>query len=59
VLIVHADPSLRAHLQHHRLIGVIGGGHILDTLRDAMATIQEQRVLSASGSSTVRGEHRQ
>jgi sulfate permease, SulP family len=44
LLIVHAESSLRADLQRHRLVDVIGADHVLDTLREALAAIDGQRV---------------
>ena len=46
LLIVHAESSLRADLQRHRLVDVIGADHILDTLHEALAAIDGQRVHS-------------
>ncbi len=47
LLLVHAQSSLRADLDRHRLIDVIGADHIFDTLREALAMIRGQRVLAA------------
>lgn len=39
LLLVHADSSLRADLQRHRLSGLIGTDHIFDTWHEALAAI--------------------
>lgn len=44
LLFVHAESSLQADLQRHRLMDVIGADHIFDTLREALAALDEQRV---------------
>ena len=44
LLFVHTESSLRADLQRHRLIDVVGADHIFDTLREALAAIGGQRV---------------
>lgn len=44
LLFAHADASLRADLERHRVIDVIGADHVFDTLRDALAAVREQRV---------------
>ncbi len=53
LLLVHAESSLRADLQRHRLIEVIGADHIFDTLRETLAAISEQRVHPVPGSNPV------
>jgi MFS superfamily sulfate permease-like transporter len=47
LLFVHTESSLRADLERHRLLDVIGAGRIFDTLRDALAAIRERRVPDA------------
>jgi len=44
LLLVHADSSLRADLQRHRLIGLIGADHIFDTWHEALAAIHQHTV---------------
>jgi SulP family sulfate permease len=44
LVLVHTESSLRADLQRHRLSDIIGADHIFDTLREALATIDGQRV---------------
>jgi SulP family sulfate permease len=44
LLLVHAESSLQADLERHRLIDVIGADHVFETLRDALAAVREQRV---------------
>jgi MFS superfamily sulfate permease-like transporter len=39
LVLVHADASLRADLQRHRLTDVIGADHVFDTLHQALAAI--------------------
>jgi sulfate permease, SulP family len=52
MLFVHAEWSLRDDLRRHRLLDVIGADHIFDTLREALAAIDEQRVHPPSSSQT-------
>jgi MFS superfamily sulfate permease-like transporter len=42
VLLVHAQASLLADLDRHRLIEVIGADHIFATLHEALAMIRGQ-----------------
>jgi SulP family sulfate permease len=44
LLFVHAESSLRADLERHRLLDVIGADHVFDTLREALAAIRDRRV---------------
>ncbi|HTW88732.1 MAG TPA: SulP family inorganic anion transporter [Candidatus Binataceae bacterium] len=44
LVLVHAGPSLRADLRRHRLTDVIGSDHIFETLHEALAAINGQRV---------------
>ena len=44
LLLVHAEASLQADLERHRLIDVIGVDHVFGTLREALAAVREQRV---------------
>ena len=44
LVLVHAQSSLRADLDRHRLTDIIGGDHVFDTLREALAAIRGQRV---------------
>jgi len=44
LVLVHAQSSLRADLDRHRLTDVIGPNHVFDTLHEALAAIREQRV---------------
>ena len=44
LVLVHAEASLRADLQRHRLTDVIGTDHIFDTLREALTEIGGQRI---------------
>ena len=44
LLVVHAESSLQADLERHRVMDVIGADRIIDTLREALAAIREQRV---------------
>ncbi len=40
LVLVHAQSSLRADLERHRLAGVIGAEHVFDSLHEALATIR-------------------
>ena len=44
LVLVHAQSSLRADLDRHRLTDIIGGDHVFDTLREALSAIRGQRV---------------
>ena len=44
LVLVHAQSSLRADLDRHRLTDVIGANHIFETLREALAAIRGQRI---------------
>ena len=44
LVLVHAQSSLQADLDRHRLTDVIGAQHIFETLREALATIRGQSV---------------
>ena len=44
LVLVHAQSSLQADLERHRLTDVIGAQHIFDTLHEALATIRGQSV---------------
>ena len=44
LMLVHAQPSLQADLDRHRLTDIIGADHIFDSLHEALAAIREQRV---------------
>jgi len=44
VVLVHAQASLLADLDRHRLIEVIGADHIFETLHEALAMIRGQRI---------------
>ena len=44
LVLVHAQSSLRADLDRHRLTDIIGADHVFDTLREALAAIRGQRV---------------
>ncbi len=44
MVLVHTESSLRADLQRHRLMEVIGADHIFDTLHEALAAIRADRV---------------
>jgi sulfate permease, SulP family len=44
MILARAEPSLRDHLEHHRLIDVIGADHIFYTLREAIAAINDQSI---------------
>ena len=44
LVLVHTESSLRADLKRHRLSDIIGADHIFDTLREALAAIDGQRV---------------
>jgi MFS superfamily sulfate permease-like transporter len=59
LLIVHADSLLRSDLHRHHLNRIIGADHIFDSLRDAQAAINEQRVYPAPTPSTAGGEQHQ
>jgi SulP family sulfate permease len=47
LVLVHAQSSLQADLDRHRLTDIIGPNHVFDTLREALAAIREQRVHTA------------
>ena len=44
LVLVHAQSSLLADLDRHRLTDVIGPNHIFDALHEALAAIREQRL---------------
>jgi SulP family sulfate permease len=44
LVIVHAEPSLLADIRRHRLSDIISANYIFDTLREALAAINEQRI---------------
>ena len=44
LVLVHAQSSLQADLDRHRLTDVIGADHIFDTLHEALAAIRGHRV---------------
>ncbi|MBV8358571.1 MAG: STAS domain-containing protein, partial [Deltaproteobacteria bacterium] len=44
LVLVHAEPSLLVDIRRHRLSDVIGAGDIFDTLREALAAINGQRI---------------
>jgi sulfate permease, SulP family len=44
VVLVHAQASLLADLDRHRLTDVIGSQHVFETLHEALAMIRGQRV---------------
>jgi MFS superfamily sulfate permease-like transporter len=56
LLIVHAEPSLLSDLKRHRVLDVIGTGNIFDTLRDALAAIEAQRVGSTPATDSSSGQ---
>jgi Sulfate permease family len=43
-VLVHAQSSLQADLDRHRLTAVIGADHVIETLHEALAMIRGQRV---------------
>ena len=47
LMLVHAPASLLSDLRRHRLFDIIGGDHIFDTLREAMAAISGPRLHAA------------
>jgi MFS superfamily sulfate permease-like transporter len=44
LVLAHAQSSLQADLDRHRLTDVIGTDHIFDSLREPLAMIRGQRV---------------
>jgi MFS superfamily sulfate permease-like transporter len=44
MVLVHTVASLRADLERHRLMEVIGADHIFDTLREGLAAIRGERL---------------
>ncbi len=54
-VVVHAEPSLLADLRRHRLSDVIGADHIFDTLRQAVAAIDERRIHTTGTTSVGKG----
>jgi SulP family sulfate permease len=54
LVLVHAQSSLRADLQRHRLSDVISADHIFDTLHEALAAIRRQCVHAVPVSNTIR-----
>ena len=52
MLFVHTESSFRDDLRRHRLLGVIGTDHIFDTLREALAAIDQPHVHPPSSSKT-------
>jgi predicted nuclease with RNAse H fold len=44
VVLVHAQESLLADLERHRLKDVIGTDHVFDSLHEALAAIHGQRL---------------
>jgi sulfate permease, SulP family len=47
LVLVHAQPSLRADLERHRLMAVIGAEHVFDSLHEALAAIHGRGVRDA------------
>jgi MFS superfamily sulfate permease-like transporter len=47
LVLIHAQSSLQADLERHRLTNVIGADRIFDTLREALAMIRKQHVHAA------------
>jgi high affinity sulfate transporter 1 len=43
LLLVHPEESLLADLARHRVLEVIGANHVFDTLREALASIGDER----------------
>jgi SulP family sulfate permease len=58
LVLVHAQSSLHADLDRHRVTDVIGADHIFDTLHEALAAIREQRVQALPSTPSVEGEMR-
>jgi sulfate permease, SulP family len=52
LLFVHTESSLRADLQRHRVVDIIGADHIFDTLHEALAAIDGQRIHPVGPSET-------
>jgi sulfate permease, SulP family len=44
LMLVHAQSSLQADLDRHRLTDVIGADHVFDSLHEALAMIREKRL---------------
>jgi SulP family sulfate permease len=44
LVLVHAQSSLRADLERHRLAAVIGADHVFDSLHEALAAIRARSV---------------
>ena len=44
LVLVHAQSSLQADLDRHRLTDVIGADHVFDSLHEALAAIRGHRV---------------
>jgi MFS superfamily sulfate permease-like transporter len=55
LLLVHAEPSLLSDIRRHRIIDIIGRENIFDTLREALAAIEAQRVPPAPASNHSSG----
>jgi len=56
LVLVHAQSSLLADLDRHRLIDVIGTEHIFDSLHEALAAIRGQGDRTAPATPTVQRE---
>ena len=56
LLLVHAEPSLLADIHRHRIGDVIGADNIFDTLREALAEIERQRIHSRQPPGTQAGD---
>src|SRR5262249_8278249 len=55
LVLVHAQASLRADLDRHRLTDVVGAERIFDSLHEALAAIRGQRVRAAPSAPPVEG----
>jgi SulP family sulfate permease len=49
IVLVHAQASLLADLERHRLKDVIGTDHVFDSLHEALGVIRAQRVRTGAG----------
>src|SRR5262249_62097337 len=54
LVLVHAQSSLLADLDRHRLTDVIGSEHIFDSLHEALAAIRGQHIRAAPSAPLVK-----
>lgn len=55
LMLVHAQSSLQADLDRHRLTDVIGADHVFDSLHEALAMIREKRLRAVEAGTSGAG----